>query len=135
MSNQIYPRCKQALLEGSIAWLTDPIYAILLDTTYYTYSPNHATLADIAAPAFLASSPILTGRTTTNGVADADAVRFDPLVGGPIVTALVLVKDGGTDITSPLLAYIDTANALPYTPDGAAILVEWSNGPSRIFAL
>lgn len=123
------------MLEGQLNWLTDPIYAILLDTANYTFSPNHQTLADIDGSAFIVSSDVLTGRTTANGVADADDVTFASPSSGPVMSALILVKDGGTAITSKLIAYIDTAAGLPYTPDGLTIAVQWSNGANRIFAL
>lgn len=135
MANQFYPAAKQLLLEGQLNWLTDPIYAILLDTNYYTFSANHQSLADIDGLAFLASSGLLTGRTTTNGVADADDLVFSAITGGPTIQALVLVKDGGTALASKLIAYIDTAAGLPYEPNGSALGVQWSNSEKRIFAL
>jgi len=134
VSNFLYPAAKQLLLEGSLNWLSDPIYAILLDTKFYTVSPNHASLADIQEQAFIASSAILTGRTTVNGVADADDANFGS-VKGSMVRALVLVKDGGTAIQSKLIAYIDTALNLPYNPDGRNLTIAWDQGPSRIFSL
>lgn len=121
------------LLEAQLNWLSDPIYAILLDTTYYTFSPNHASLADIDSHAFIASSAYLTGRTSLLGAADATDLDFDPITGGPIIRAMILVKDGGTAINSKLVAYIDQAYNLPYTPDGRNIVVIWDNGPNRIF--
>lgn len=132
--NFIYPAAKQAMLQAQINWLTDPIYGILLNTNYYTPSPNHATLADIQAHAFIASSAHLTGRTALLGAADADDLPFLNVT-GPIIEAMILVKDGGTAIGSPLIAYIDTAANLPYTPDGRAIVIQWDNGPNRIFHL
>lgn len=131
--NQLYTSAKQALLEARINWLTDPIYAILLDTTFYTFSPNHESLADIDDNAFIRSSSVLIGRTTTGGAADAADISFDPILGGPIIRAMILVKDGGTAIDSKLIAYIDQAVNLPYTPDGRNIVVIWDNGPNRIF--
>ena len=121
------------LLEAQLNWLSDPIYAILLDTNFYTFSPNHASLADIDASAFIRSSAILTGRTSLDGAADANDLSFDPVIGGPIIRAMILVKDGGTAIASKLIAYIDQAVNLPYTPDGRQIVVIWDNAPNRIF--
>ena len=133
--NALYPSAKQLLLEAKLNWLSDPIYGILLDTNFYTFSPNHASLADIDDQAFVKSSAYLTGRTTTNGVADANDLSFDPITGGPIVQAVILVKDGGTAIETKLIAYIDTAANLPYTPDGKNIVVVWDNGPQKLFHL
>ncbi len=133
--NTLYPSAKQMLLEAQLNWLADPIYAILLDTNYYTYSPNHTSLADIDGAAFIRSSAVLTGRTSLLGVADANDLSFDPVLGGPIIRAMILVKDGGIAEESKLVAYIDQAVNLPYTPDGRNIVVIWDNGPNRIFHL
>jgi hypothetical protein len=131
--NVLYPSAKQMLLEAQLNWLTDPIYAILLDTGFYTYSPNHTSLADIDGQAFIRSSTVLTGRSSLLGAADANDLDFDPVLGGPIIRAMILVKDGGTAAGSKLVAYIDQAVNLPYTPDGRNIVVIWDNGPNRIF--
>ena len=131
--NQLYISAKQLLLEAQLNWPSDPIYGVLLDNTFYTFSPNHASLADIPTVARIESSDYLTGRTALNGAADADDLPFDPILGGPIITSMILVKDGGADIDSKLIAYIDQAVNLPYTPDGRQIVVQWDNGPNRIF--
>jgi len=122
------------MLAGSLNWLSDPIYAILLNTAYYTASPAHSSLADVQAEAFVTSSNVLTGRTADGGVADADNPSF-PATSGPIIRALILVRDGGTAIQSKLIAYIDSAQNLPFTPNGNPIILEWDDGPNRIFAL
>lgn len=134
MANLVYPSAKQLLLSAGLNWLSDPIYAILLNTAYYTASPAHVSLADVDSSAFVVSSPVLTGRTALNGVADADDVTF-PAVSGSLCQALILVKDGGTALQSKLIAYIDTAQGFPFNPSGTAALFAWDDGPNRIFAL
>ena len=134
MANIIYPSAKQLLLAADLNWLTDPIYGILLDTRVYTVSAAHSSLADIDGGAFLVSSPVMTGRTNENGVADADDLTFPTYTGAP-ATALILVKDGGTALQSRLIAYFDSLAGLPYVPDGNPIQVDWDNGPNRIFTL
>ena len=47
--------------------------------------------------------------------------------------ALVIYKDTGTESTSPLIMYIDTATGLPVTPNGGDITVTWDNGTNKIF--
>lgn len=122
------------MLEGQLNWLTDPIYAILLDTVYYAASDAHTSLADIDSDAFVVSSPVLTGRTAVNGVADAADVEFPPVIHGAC-QAVILVKDGGTALQSKLIAYIDTAVGLPIIPANTTIRFTWDDGPNRIFAL
>ena len=122
------------LLTAQLNWVSDPIYAILIDTTQYTYSPNHTSLADVPTAAFVVSSSYLTGRTALNGAADADDLTF-PAATGAVCTAMLLVKDGGTALQSKLIAYVDYALGLPYTPEGKVVEVQWDDGPDRIFHL
>ena len=56
-------------------------------------------------------------------------------VTGASIEAIVLYKDTGTDSTSPLIAFIDTATGLPITPNGGDIIVTWDNGANKIFKL
>jgi hypothetical protein len=132
--NIVYPAAKQLMLEAGLNWLTDPIYGILLDTRKYEVSLAHSSLADIDEGAFLVASSVMTGRTCEGGAADADDLGFPSYTGAP-ATALILVRDGGTALQSKLIAYMDTLNGLPFVPDGDSVIVEWDNGPARIFSL
>ena len=49
------------------------------------------------------------------------------------IEAIVIYVDTGTEATSPLIAYIDTATGLPITPNGGDIIVTWDNGVNKIF--
>jgi hypothetical protein len=44
-------------------------------------------------------------------------------------------KDTGTESTSLLIFYIDTATGLPCTPNGGNITVAWDSGANKIFKL
>ena len=79
-------------------------------------------------------SSAFTGKATTGGAADANDVTFTSVTGASI-DAIVLYKDTGTDSTSPLIAFIDTATGLPITPNGGDIIVTWDNGANKIFKL
>ena len=50
-------------------------------------------------------------------------------------TIKAVLVDTGTDSTSPLIAFIDTATGLPITPNGGDIIVTWDNGPNKLFKL
>ena len=136
MANHIYPACKQRFLSGQLNWLTDPIVAVLVGTQHYTYSDAHASLLDLPVTARIAvTTGTMSGRTATNGVADADDATFGSVI-GEVAQAVVLATDTGTDATSYLIAFIDSAGStLPINPDGSIINVAWSNGANRIFAL
>jgi hypothetical protein len=135
MANGLYDKGRQAFLEGGVAWLTDNIKVVLVDTG--AYGPNLAThqfLSDIAAGARIATSANLAGKTSTAGVADANDAVFSAVTGVQS-EAVVIYKDTGTAGTSTLIAYIDTATGLPVTPNGGDITVVWDNGANKIFKL
>jgi hypothetical protein len=135
MANALYDKGRESFLKGEISWNSDNIKVVCVDSQEYT--PNLSTdqfLSDIPAGGRIATSGNLTGKTTTAGVADAD----DPTITG--VTGdqfeyLVIYQDTGNAATSRLIAIIDTATGLAFTPSGSDIIVNWSNGASRIFKL
>lgn len=137
MANTLYDKGRQRFLEANINWMTDTIKCILVDTGAYTANfSTHEFLSDIPTSARIGttSGVTLTSKTTDGGAADAADITFSSVTGASI-EALVLYKDTGTEGTSPLMAYIDTATGLPITPNGGDIIVTWDNGANRIFKL
>lgn len=135
MANVLYAKGRQGFLDGSIDWDTDDIRAILIDTADYTVNlSTHDNLDDIPGAARVAVSGALAGKTVVDGVADANDVTFSA-VSGDECEALVLYKHTGTESTSRLIAYIDSASGLPVTPNGGDIEVQWAAGASKIFKL
>lgn len=135
MANALYDFGRQGFLDGSIDWDTDTIKAILVDTGAYTVDlAVHDNLDDIAAGARIATSGALASKTVTAGVADAADVTFAS-VSGATVEAIVIYKDTGTESTSRLIAYIDTATGLPLTPNGGNVTIAFDNGTNKIFKL
>jgi hypothetical protein len=134
MANTLYDKAREAFLKGEIDWLTDTIKVVLVDTGDYTTDLTaHDYLDDVPVAARVAVAT-LSGKTATNGVADADDVTFSAVTGDEC-EALVLYKDTGTESTSPLIAYLDEGINLPVTPNGEDIVVQWSDVYSRIFKL
>ena len=80
----------------------------------------------------IAGPVTLTSKSTTGGAADAADCTFTS-VSGATIEALVIYKDTGSEATSPVIAYIDTATGLPITPNGGDIIVTWDNGTNKIF--
>ena len=135
MANALFDKARQRFLEGQFNWNTDTIKAVLVDTGTYTANLSaHEFLSDISSGARIATSGAFTGKATTGGAADANDVTFTSVTGASI-EAIVLYKDTGTDATSPLIAFIDTATGLPITPNGGDIIVTWDNGANKIFKL
>lgn len=136
MSNALYEKGKEGLLDGSINFITDNIKAVLIDLGSYTPSlGSHSNLSDIPSGARVAISGNLSSKTATLGVADAADIILVG-VSGASIEAVAIFKDTGTPSTSRLLALVDTASSgLPITPNGGDITLQWSNGSNKIFKL
>jgi len=112
------------------------VYTVNLHTDEY--------LSAVASAARLLTSSNLSskldstgsGGTFVGGIAQAANVVFS-LAGpaGVTVEAIALYKDTGLDITSPLIAYIDTATGLPLTLNGGDVTLVWDTGANKIYSI
>lgn len=129
MSNVWFPKALTAIAEARVLWRSsggDTIKAILIDTGTYTYDSSDEFLSDIPSGARV-SVATMSPLTPTYGVYDAADTTFSA-VSGSSVEALIIYQHTGTEATSRLLIYCDSASAgLPVTPTGADILVRWSS--------
>lgn len=133
MANTLYDKGRQRFLEAQLNMLTDTVKCMLVDTGAYTANfSTHEFLADIPVSARVTTPVTLTSKTTTGGAFDAADVTFTSVSGASIET-IIIYSDTGTESTSPLIAYIDTATGLPITPNGGDIIVTWDNGANKIF--
>jgi len=133
MANALYPKAKEAFLNGSINMIANTITIALIDTGVYTYSTTHQYRSDISNSAVISTST-LANKTIANGVFDADDALFSSVTGAN-AEALIIFSDSAIQGTSRLIAYIDSATGLPILPNGGDITVAFSSGSSRIFAL
>lgn len=117
----LYGKGREKFLLGQIAWVTDDIKAVFVTSAY---TPNYAThefLSDIPAPARVALSDSLTGKTATGGYAGATSIIWQDLTGARCA-AFVFIKDTGVASTSPLIAYLNEGiTNLPLDPNGAKV--------------
>lgn len=135
MANALYGLGREKFLTGAIDWSSDTIKCYLIDAADYSVSIDTDEFADdIATAAKVATSGAFGTKTTTLGVADAADITFSA-VSGDVSEALVIWKDTGSQATSPLIAYIDSATNLPVTPNGGDITVAWDSGANKIFKL
>lgn len=134
MANALFDKARQRFLEGQFNWMTNNIKAVLVSNGYTENLSGHEFLSDISGSARIATSGSFTGKETTGGAANANNVTFSS-VSGAAIEAIVIYQDTGSDATSPLIAWIDTATGLPITPNGGDIIVTWDDGPNKIFKL
>lgn len=133
MPNAIYPKYKEAIINGSAnTSLTGTVRAALVDTATYTYSAAHEFLTSLTGVVGTAQI-IGATKSYTNGVFDGADVTYTAVTGAS-AEAIVIYIDTGTAGTSRLVAFIDTGvTNLPVTPNGGDISITWS--ASGIFAL
>jgi len=133
LANALYDKGRQKFLEGGIAVLTDTIKVALATSSY---TPNLSTdefLSDLGATT-VGTAQTLGSKTSTAGVFDAADITYTAL-SGSAVSYIVIYKDTGSSATSPLIALIDTATGMPFTPSGGNVSVVWDNGSNKIFKL
>lgn len=109
----------------------DNISPMFVDQTEDTPVVGDDFVSDIVSggriPA-LVSCPNLGNKTIGTvavGVFDADNTVFTALTGDQ-AEYLILFKNTGTDTTSDMIAFWDTATGLPLTPNGADVTVQWN---------
>lgn len=129
----IFPKAKEQMLQGGINLSSADIRVILVRSTY-TYDAADEFVSDLGA-VDNGRSGALGSKTFTNGVFDAADTTLNATAANAS-NALVLFVHTGTDSTARLIAYLDDAVGLPFTPEAAqACPIVWDSGASRIFAL
>ena len=136
MANILTNYGKQELLNAGIDWDTNTIRVQLVLGS--PGSPLVQNFDDIPSGVRTGSPVALTGKSITNGIADA----ADPVItavptpgGGSPIKQVIIYKDTGVESTSTIIAVIDTATGLPVTANGGDISVVWDSGANKIFAL
>lgn len=145
MANALYDKGRQGFLDGSIDWDTASIKVALVRG----YTPNLAThtfVSDVtgAGGTLVATSAALGSKTVTDGVADAADVTFTAVAAGAAIPYILVFQasavTGGADVATSaqrVIALLDSSTgvALPVTPNGGDITVQWDSGANRIFKL
>lgn len=124
MASAIYPKFKEALLQGTYNLSTAVVRAVLVDTGTYTYSSAHDFYNDLSGVVG-SESGAFASKTFTNGTFDAADITFTAVTGST-AEAVVLFVDTGNVTTDALIAYLDSATGLPVTPNGGDITVTWN---------
>lgn len=132
MANALFRKAREAFGIAQINLLADDIRVLLTDSSYTPNINADTFVADIPPSAInpIRSGP-LTGRVFPLGVFDADDVILPGVMGS--VRALVIYKHTGSDASSRLIHYIDTA--MDTLPTSASGLVEIRWPSAGIFRL
>ena len=125
MANRIYPKYKEALMNGDtdVDLTSGSIKALLVDTDGYTFLATHEFKSDVATSAITAISSNISGGTVASGVFDCTTVTWVAASGDQSEAIIFFVHDGTpSGDSSRLVCYLDTGQTgLPVTPNGGDI--------------
>jgi len=131
MSNQIYPKGGEKILQGQVDFFTENIHAALLPPAY-NFNQAHEFAAQLGT---LIGTVKLNNVSIFNGVFDADDADFGTIEAGKILNSVAIYKDTGDAATSPLLFFFDTIQGFPITTTGNPFILPWSNEEDKIVRL
>lgn len=134
MANALYAKGKEKILSAAINFSSDTLKVRLVKNTY---AQNLTTdeFVSLVTKVTGTTDQLLTGKTVTGGVFDANDVTFTAVPAGETSEGVVIYKDTGDEATSPVLAYIDTITGFPLATNGGDITIQWDNGTYKIFSL
>ncbi len=127
----VYEKAGEAFLTRKVDWEGDEIRALLVTGDYRPNLLKDESLADIPKKARVHVSPPLAGKVAKGFTCGANNILLERVF-GPKCEAVVLFKQGDKESTSRLIAYIDEADFLPFTPNGGDLDMGWDGG--KIFS-
>ena len=132
MANALFDSYRNLVLGAGLNLSSLTIKAMFVDHADDTPSTSGDNFIDdilsAARVPAIGSCPTLGSKTAgvvAVGVFDAADTVFTTL-SGDASESLILFEDSGSEATSDLLAYWDTATGLPLTPNGADVTVQWN---------
>ena len=133
--SQLFDPGREGFLDGTIDWDTGDI-RVMLSKSAYTLVASHKFISDLpAATADNGRSAALTGKTVTNGVANAASTSLTA-TSAVACNALIVYQYNASDTAARLIAYIDSATGLPFTPAASqTVNIAWNTGANKIFKL
>lgn len=135
MASALFDKGREGFLDGSIDWDTGDIRVMLTKTAYTVNLATHNFLTDAVASGDNGRSASLGTKTVTAGVADAADTTITATAASAC-NALIIYQHTGSDATARMIAYIDTATGLPFTPSVSQVVpIAFDNGANKIFKL
>lgn len=135
MASALFDPGREGFLDGSIDWDTNDMRVMLVKSAY-SFVASHKFIGDLpAATADNGRSAALGTKTVANGVADAADTSL-VATAAVACNALIVYQYNASDAAARLIAYIDTATGLPFTPAASqTVNIAFDNGANKIFKL
>jgi hypothetical protein len=137
MSNFVYKKAKEAILNGQINFTTDEIKIILIDSNNYTADENSDEfVSDIDASAIVFTSSTVSNVTNSLGTIDASDLSIT-LPANKSFDTIIMYQNKTSNENSRLILHIDTAEGLPFSGSSSEISLSilWSNTSTKILSL
>ena len=136
MSNFIYGKAKEAMLNGQINVASNSLKVLLVSSSYIPSVNSDQYVSNININYIINRSGAIQSVTNTLGVLDASDIVISEHDGSAF-KAVVLYQNGTSDSDSRLISYIDTSAGLPFTGVNFSLPVTiiWSNELSKILSL
>lgn len=129
----VFPKAKEQALGAGLD-LVNVDVRVMLVLSSYTYDAADEFVADLGA-VDNGRSAALGSKSVTSGIFDAADSTLNATA-GTASNALIVFIHTGVDATARLVAYIDNAVGLPFTPEAAQTCpIVWDNGAAKIFSL
>ena len=135
MASALFDPGREGFLDGTIDWDTGDIRVMLVKSAY-TFDAADKFISDLpAATADNGRSAALGTKTVTSGVADAADTTLTATAAAAC-NALIVFQHTGSDATARVIAYIDSATGLPFTPAASqTVNIAWAETANKIFKL
>lgn len=119
MANALYSLGKKAMLDGDVAFDTDDVRLMLIDTGVETFNDADQFVSSITSPVARMAAG-LASKTTTAGTFDAADPTINTVTGST-VEAVVLYIFNASDAAARLIAWIDSSPSIAFTPNGSNV--------------
>lgn len=136
MSNFVYKKAKQSILNGKFDFSTKNFRILFTDNTYVADENSDEFVSDINPSSIKLRSSNIQNIVNNNGTIDAQDVSIT-VPANISFNYIVFYQIGISDSDSRLLFYIDSAEGLPFsgTLEEINMIINWNNSSTKILSL
>jgi hypothetical protein len=136
MSNFVYTKAKEAILNGQINFGENNFKILFTNSNYTADQSLNEFVSDIESSSIVYRSDNLTNVSNINGIIDADDLSFT-LSSNIDFNSIILFQSKNSDQESRLIAHIDEVVGLPYigSSEPLSAVIVWSNLSGKILSI
>ena len=153
MASFVYNNAKAKFIDGTLQWNSGQVFKAMLVTSGYVANPDHVYVSEVTPASYeltgttgyestyvrgyggsgrktLANKTVAVNTTLDRAEVNASAVSWPGInTGAMAITAVIIIREIGSDGTSLLVAYLDSAafSSFPLTTNGADVTVTFDS--------